>query len=214
MWKKRVEQIASDNLHGASFLLQQAVELFEKIDSKQVAKEAAFALQNAKPFMAPLYNFSKHILQNVSNYKDEARTFFENEREEQKRVVEKAQELFFDGCCVLTHSYSSLVAETLIKASRKFKIKVYCTESRPMREGVELAKKLLQNGIETRLIVDAAAGWTTKRCDFVLFGADGIGTFGLVHKLGSYPIALSANHNRIPVYSIATTARQIGRAHV
>ncbi len=103
-----------------------------------------------------------------------------------------------DNSVVLVHSYSTSVLKTLEKAHLQGKIKkVIVTESRPGSEGLVMAEKLDELGIQTVLIVDSAVNYVMRDVSIVLLGAEAITANGaLVNKVGSSVISLIAYHKR------------------
>ena len=112
---------------------------------------------------------------------------------------------------VLTHSYSSLVLKALIDASHEGKeFEVICTESRPNFEGLQMARKLSDSGIKVQVQIDSAAVYTLKDVDLVLVGADCLTPFGLVNKVGTYGLALSARERKVHFYALCGTDKLLG----
>lgn len=102
---------------------------------------------------------------------------------------------------VLTHSISSTVLEVLKRLPRT---EVVVTESRPGREGWELAATLAAEGIAVRYITDAQAGLFVAEVDAVIVGADALlGDGTLVNKAGTYLLALAAQDQGKPFYVCA-----------
>ncbi|NLE04981.1 MAG: hypothetical protein GX638_09285 [Crenarchaeota archaeon] len=70
--------------------------------------------------------------------------------------------------------------------------KVIVAESRPLLEGLNFANRLLDFGIPVTIVVDAGLGFFSKNATFALVGADTVQSDGsLVHKIGTYPLALA-----------------------
>ena len=200
-WQKEFEKIASDNLHGASWLLRQAAEVLRHVPAKQ-RPLAIKMLPTLQPWMASFYNLS-HALQNSDDFEEALdRVFFDEERQREK-IVQKAAGMM-RGKKILTHSFSSMVYEALLLARD---VEVIATRSAPLMEGERMAERLLQKDIRVVVIEDGAAGYVMEDVDMVFFGADGIGDFGLVHKIGSFPIALAAKYCGKPLYALATGSK-------
>ncbi len=89
-------------------------------------------------------------------------------------------------------------------------IHVFLDETRPRLQGARLsAWELQQWKIPFTLIADNAAGHFLRhgRINLVLFGADRIARNGdVANKVGSYPLAVVAHENGVPVYSVAPTS--------
>ncbi len=90
------------------------------------------------------------------------------------------------------------------------KVHVWVDETRPRLQGARLtAWELMQDGIPMTLIADNTAGhlMRTGRVDVVLFGADRVAANGdVANKVGSYHLAVLAQENGIPCYSVAPTS--------
>jgi len=205
-FEKEIEKIKKDNIHGAVYLTKKAVKIVENIKNIQDLKKAIKLLKEAQPHMASIYNFAIFIEKNLKNdIKILSKKWLEDFERANDKVIKKASKLIKNKK-VLTHSFSSLVYKAFIEAKKQgFEFEVYCTESRPKNEGVVLAQKLCEEGIKCTLILDAAAPFLVKDVDLVLIGADGIGDFGLIHKVGTYPIALAAKEFKKDIYSLSTS---------
>ncbi len=204
MWQKEIEAIENDTLHGATYLTKKAAHLLASLHPSQ-AKEAAKRLLHIQPCMAPLYNLAHDFLQTpVSDPKTFCKEWWQAFEKENALIVSKAAKMVA-GKRILTHSFSSMVHDAIVSSST---LQVLCTESRPKNEGVALAQKLCSKGIQTKLIIDGAAPFMVARVDMVLLGADGIGDFGFVHKIGTYAIALAAKKERVPLVVMAGEKRR------
>ncbi|MCX8202383.1 MAG: S-methyl-5-thioribose-1-phosphate isomerase [Candidatus Micrarchaeota archaeon] len=118
------------------------------------------------------------------------------------KITEYGSELIWDGQTILTHCHSTTVNSILVRASKKKKIKVYCTETRPLYQGHKTAKELASAKVDVTMIVDSAVKYIMKDVDLVMVGADAIATDGsLYNKIGTSTIATVANDMKIPFYS-------------
>ncbi len=213
-WKKEIENIQNDNKNGATFLTLAAIKIVKEMSIKKCKKEdikiALKFLMSVQPMMASIYNFvyrlSKFAELDYEEIIKYCKAFEKEFKEANERVAKNSLKCFKNNRAVLTHSFSSLVYNSFLEAKKAgFEFEVICSESRPKNEGVELAEKLCKEGIKTTLVTDAAAPFFAKDVDIVLFGADGVGDFGLVHKVGSYAIALAAKKSNVKVVSLAPT---------
>jgi translation initiation factor 2B subunit (eIF-2B alpha/beta/delta family) len=84
---------------------------------------------------------------------------------------------------------------------------VICSESRPMNEGLNLARKLDQQGIKTTLIVDSAIYSFLSESDLIFVGADAISKYGLVNKIGTYGLAIAGKKIGIKFYTLCNTKK-------
>jgi len=86
----------------------------------------------------------------------------------------------------------------------------YACETRPRLQGARLtAWEFLRNGIPFKLLADGAAAYLMSRgdVDAVLAGADRIAANGdSANKIGTYALAVAANHHGIPMYIVAPTS--------
>ncbi len=194
MWKEKLQQIASDNVHGATYLTKELLELLCSLEG-QVLQEALKEARRIQPMMASIYN----LVRSFKGEKEVCKRWWKEFEAANERVVQKAA-VMMEGKAVMTHSFSSLVYEAILLARPK---KVICTISAPKNEGADLAQKLCEAGIESELIVDAAMGLKVKEVDAIFIGADGVGSFGVVHKVGTLPLALLAKEFQKPLYSLA-----------
>jgi methylthioribose-1-phosphate isomerase len=87
------------------------------------------------------------------------------------------------------------------------KPRAYACETRPLLQGARLNYlELRRAGVDTTLIVDAAAATTMKErgIDLVIAGADRIASNGdTANKIGTYALAILAAHHGIPFYVAA-----------
>jgi methylthioribose-1-phosphate isomerase len=86
------------------------------------------------------------------------------------------------------------------------RLHVLVDETRPRLQGARLtAWELSQYGIPYDIIADGAAGYflRTGKVQKVLFGADRVAANGdVANKIGTYPLALAASDNGVPVYAV------------
>ena len=178
-------------------------------------------LIKSQPSMAPFFHLANTLLLAAEGHddleemkeasKEALRELVVHLQESVARISRIARGLIPEGARVLTHSHSSTVLRTLIDAKEGGKdFEVVCTESRPMCEGFQLAKKLSENRIKVRLEIDCAAPYTMKDIDVVLVGADCITPYGLVAKVGTYSLAISAKEKGIHFYALCGTEKLLG----
>jgi translation initiation factor eIF-2B subunit delta len=166
--------------------------------------EAARALVQAQPAMAPIFTLANRVLLAGGERTPAVCHDFLSRIETAGRAAgEHAASLIRPGASVLTHSFSSTVLGALLLANRAGRrFDVICTESRPVGEGAELAKRLAREGVSVRLVVDAAAYSFLRECRLVLVGADAVGRRGLVNKIGTAAVALAARALGVRVYAV------------
>jgi len=178
-------------------------------------------LIDSQPSMAPFFHLANNLLlaaegqpdieEMKRSSKEATKSFILHLQTSTEQISKIAGGLIPEGAKVLTHSYSSTVLRTFIDASREGKaFEVLCTESRPICEGFQLAKKLSEHHIKVQLQVDCAAAYVMKDVDLVLVGADCITPYGLVSKVGTYGLAVSAKERGIQFYALCGTEKLLG----
>ncbi len=217
-FSEKIERIRSDSVHGASFLALEALKAFRELARSGVPitmlRSAALSIAKSRPMMAALFRIGNELLlfmeregdaKEAAYYCDEIAKRIELASEAASRL---AADYITERGTILTHSYSSAVERSLKSALPVgAAIHLFCTESRPANEGRRLADSICKAGIDTTLVVDAAAPYLCKRADLVLFGADGIGSFGLVHKIGTFAISMAAKEYGVEVAVVAESMK-------
>ena len=124
--------------------------------------------------------------------------------------------LLKNGDTVLTHcnagalatsEFGTALAPIYTAAEQGMKIKVFADETRPLLQGSRLTVwELMQAGINTTLICDnmAASLMRAGKITGVVVGADRIAMNGdTANKIGTYGVAVLAQHHKIPFYIAA-----------
>jgi translation initiation factor 2B subunit (eIF-2B alpha/beta/delta family) len=216
--KSAIEAIAADNRTGASTLCLQAAEALigfvESAHNDGFASDmqtAAVALAQAQPAMAPLFRLANDVLLAAPDRRqviEACREFIARINGSDAIIARTAQSIVPESGIILTHSFSRTVLTTLFAAHRNGKHpRVVATESRPVGEGLALARTLADAGFETVLIVDAAAGRWMAETNVILVGADAVAGDGIVNKIGTSLIARAAAAEGRPVYSLCSTEK-------
>lgn len=137
---------------------------------------------------------------NVMIYKDLVNTSGNKVSELGSNIIQK-------GDTILTNSYSTMVLKIIEGCIlRKKDVTVCIAETRPRYQGIKMATQLVEKGIKTKIVVDAAVRHVMKDVDIALVGADAVSSDGsVISKIGSSLIALSAHEARIPFYVAAPT---------
>ncbi|MBD3190073.1 MAG: S-methyl-5-thioribose-1-phosphate isomerase [Candidatus Heimdallarchaeota archaeon] len=137
----------------------------------------------------------KRVKKNIS----ETRSKFIKLIEEGKQKIAEIGARRVSGT-ILTHCHSS-TAMGIILQSKDDIDRVYVTETRPRYQGRITAQELLDEGLDTIMIVDSAARYFMKEIDYVLVGADVITSEGnVINKIGTATMSLIAHEARIPLY--------------
>ncbi|MFB6073036.1 MAG: translation initiation factor eIF-2B [Halobacterium sp.] len=116
-----------------------------------------------------------------------------------------------DGQTLLTHDYSSTVLEALELAAQDGKhLEVFVTEARPRHLGRKTARTLAAiDRIEPTLVVDGASGYYLGDCDRVLLGMDCIVGDTYYNRVGTYPLAATADDAGTPVTVSGSSAKLV-----
>jgi eIF-2B alpha/beta/delta-like uncharacterized protein len=225
-----LQEIQEDRTTGAVELVKKGVDTIALFISNFSGDSSLFfheliriskILIDSQPTMAPFFNLANVLLLSAEDRQDleemKQRTknaikeFVLHIQSAAEQVSKIARGLIPEGSRVLTHSYSSTVLRILTDMKEEGKrFEVICTESRPMYEGFQLAKKLNESHIKVQLLIDSAAADTMKEVDLVLVGADCLTPLGLVNKVGTYGLALSAKEKGIPFYALCGTDKLLG----
>jgi methylthioribose-1-phosphate isomerase len=145
--------------------------------------------------------------------RDTADRLWADDREMCRRIGEAGLSLVPDGSTVLTHCNAGALATggigtALAPIYRAHElgrsVRVIVGETRPVGQGARLtAWELHRAGVPATVVVDGATGSLMRdaRIDVVLVGADRVARNGdTANKIGTYSLAVLAQHHRIPVY--------------
>ncbi len=216
-----VEAIRADNRSGAVELAMRAAEvLAEAADAEPfhaVVEATCRELLKAQPSMAPMVNLGNAALWYGTSPRALRRVcarFVEELRASGEAIAREAAKLLAGARCVMTYSASRTVLEALAEAWEGSKGGlVLCTESRPMGEGLDLARKLAGAGIRARLGIDAAMLDYVEQADIAVVGADAVTGSGVVNKRGTALLALAARHAGKKLYALAGTQKFVPHAY-
>ncbi|WP_246982847.1 translation initiation factor eIF-2B [Halorientalis marina] len=232
MIDETVEEIEQMQTHSSSVVAVKAAEALRELADAEFPTVEEFvqslernssALRRANPSHASLHNAQRDIVESVTDADPDSVAAAQAElRAAIDRVVERVQQgksraaenavsLFSDGTTVLTHDYSSTVLEAIERAAQEgTHLEVYVTEARPRYLGRKTARVLSGiDRIETHLVVDSAAGHFLPECDRVVTGMDCIVEDTLYNRIGTYPIATTANDVGVPVTVVGNGAKVI-----
>jgi translation initiation factor 2B subunit (eIF-2B alpha/beta/delta family) len=224
----RIGALRNDNSSGAGALaevageiLTRVVDLGRSVPSLELRSRilaAGKAIIKAQPAMAPVYTIVNDVLGTLAEsgndadlagrIRERAHRFSAALRAASEAAALNAASLIAEGSTVVTHSRSSVVEGALRRAAQEGKtFSVVCTESRPTGEGRELAESLSSAGISTTLVIDAAVPSFVTKDTVVMVGADALSVHGLVNKIGTRVLALTAHTVHTPMYVATTTHR-------
>ena len=233
MIDETVRQIEEMETQSASVVAAQAAEALRELAERDAPTVEEFvrlvdqnssALRRANPSHAPLHTTQKRIVEAVTDAdadsveaaKEALLDAIESvvtEIESSKQLAaEHAAELIDDGDVLLAHENSSTVMATLETALEDgTEFDLYVTESRPNFLGRRTARQLRdRDGVDVTLIVDSAAGYYLSECDRVFAGMNCLIDERVYNRVGTYPIAATANDQGVPVTIVASSSKFIG----
>jgi translation initiation factor 2B subunit (eIF-2B alpha/beta/delta family) len=196
----RVESVASDTSHGASWLAKEALEtLVEAVELGEDPLETARALVRARPAIGSIAGAMGRALvagRTPEQLVEEAHAVIAGrERAAATIAVILAPDL--TERIVMTHSASATAREALIHAQAE---RVVCTVSDPVGEGRAFSEELADAGLATDLVADEDAGHAVGTVDLLLLGADTVFRDGsLVNKIKTHGLVKAARKAGVPV---------------
>lgn len=226
-WARLLRQIKQDRRSGASALLGRAIEagrLFlvatRPLSSDRLGPllvRFTRLLTASQPSMAPLLNLANVLWLGAGDRADSLRwvrlhgamvAFADGVDQGLAKTIRHGARLVKSGSLVLTYSHSTAVRMALLHAlaaGRRFE--VVCSESRPMNEGVDLARRLAFAGVPVHMTTDAALPGWVEQADLLLVGADAVIETDVVNKVGTEPLARAARRARVPGYVLADSSK-------
>ncbi|GAB6860686.1 NUDIX domain-containing protein [Haloplanus litoreus] len=207
-----VETVASDDTHGAAWISVRALEVLRDraavADDEAAVASVARALRDARPSMAAVANRVNRVMsggdRTPGTVRDRAAAAAEAALDADDAAAATAAERC--GVSVVTLSQSGTVRAALDRARPA----VLIGESRPAREGTDVAASLADAELDVTLTTEAAlpAELAARAPDSVLVGADAVLADGsVVNKVGTRGLALAAAREDVPVYVVAAAAK-------
>lgn len=227
---RRIENIRLDHRSGSAELALKALDVFKVFatSANNLTLEEyrgrleliARRLVEAQPEMVALVNVSNSLLlqtervRSLDEIEEQIRSFclvFEKRiKTSVLKVAAQALKLIKEGSEIITYSRSSTVEATLIAAKKKGKdFRVICPESRPLCEGITLAKRLGRIGIAVTVTTDAAAFASVGKATIVLVGADAVTSHYIVNKVGTSVLARNARARKVPLYVLCGSEKYV-----
>jgi len=201
------------------------------VDDLRVDLEvAANVLGEARPTAVNLVWALKRIMRTTENATGdtddlrtavlvEAQKIADEDVEINKRMAEYGAALIEDGDTVIHHCNTGALATVdwgtalgVIRTAHESgkRVHVLVDETRPRLQGARLtAWELERYGIPYEIISDNAAGYFLRsgQVQKVFFGADRVAANGdVANKIGTYMLALAADDNDVPAYSVVPTS--------
>ena len=146
----------------------------------------------------------------------EAKSIHDEDRAMCHAIGQHGAELLFDGMGIITHcnagglatsEYGTALSLFFTAQDQGKELTVFVDETRPLLQGARLtAWELLRRNISTVLICDNMAAQVMRegKAQVVVTGADRIAANGdTANKIGTYGLAILAQHHGIPFYVAA-----------
>jgi len=197
-------------------------------EMKILLQEAADALIKARPTAVNLVWAVRRIEKTFEQAQDhqpveifkrllhEAKVIHEEDIKNNRIIGLNGAELIPPKASILTHcnagalatgGYGTALGVIRAAVEEGKDIHVFVDETRPLLQGARItAYELYHDDISATLITDSMAGYLMYRnmVDLVVVGADRIAANGdTANKIGTYSLAVLANHHEIPFYVAA-----------
>jgi translation initiation factor eIF-2B subunit delta len=208
--------IRGDRLSGASTLacnaslmLKMVCERCRGTEMQSDLEDFALSLIRTQPNMGSIWNLANGILhhstdpESLISFCDSMVT---HHRQSTPIMADHASRII-EGKRVLTTSSSSAVFHSLAKAASRSSISAFVCESRPMREGVLMARELSNIGVASTVIADAALALYSSKADIAVVGADTVNKEGVIGKIGLVHLAMACERAGIPLVLLADTSK-------
>ena len=225
-WERLLERIGRDRRSGASILLADGIEAARLFlhavrplrpePLTRALEKFTLRLTVSQPSMAPFFTLANALWLAVEQegrlgwqtLHDALIRFADETDRALEATVRRSAALVRSRSVVLTYSNSTAVRLALWRAMAEGNaFVVTCSESRPMNEGVALAKFLADRGIPVYLVVDAGLSDWLGIADLVLVGADAVFSQGIVNKIGTEPLLQATRRLGIPAYVLADSCK-------
>lgn len=227
---RRIEELETQSSSGVA--VEAATALRELLDREYRTVEEfereiernSNVLRGANHSHAPLHTTQQRIREAVTDAGPEsvaeAKAALDDAIDDVVTEVEASKEaaairaanLLAEGDVVLTHSNSSTVTMALEYAARSgTAFDLYVTEARPNFFGRKPARHFAEfEEVAVTMIVDAAAGHVLPSCDRVLVGMNCIVEDTVYNRVGTFPIAATAQTVGVPVTVVGSSSKFIG----
>ncbi len=222
-----INDIKYDTSSGATQLTKQSIHTILQLIELSSAessdallnqiKAALHKLVNAQPCMASIFSYANKLLLHLNEKpkttiedieketKQFSHQFIQNLTTTTKNLYQFIKPILSQKKHIFTFSASSTVKTLLQIAHNKgHTFTVHCSESRPTKEGIILAKNLADYGIQTIISTDAYLFSTISEANLILIGADSITMQGIYHKMGTNALASLASYYHIPLYCVSS----------
>ena len=231
-WSVEIDSLRRDNRSGSEEITTHAIELLIDVIGDEFPTGAtAYSrwllrlgrdLVAAQPSMGSVFRLANDLLwacdgiQDAALVRQTALEFLQDYSFKAgaalDQLTSRGVQALKDAKVVLTYSRSSTVLSVLSALAKGgSKLRVLCSEARPMLEGQTLASELGWAGIPVTLGVDMALfGWLDD-ADALVVGADSVSNEGVVNKIGTAALIKAAYDREIPRLVLCTTFKFLPR---
>ncbi|KAG8893102.1 translation initiation factor eIF-2B subunit alpha, partial [Tulasnella sp. 408] len=129
-------------------------------------------------------DFSRDFSHHKAELVRQGKEYAETAQSSRDKIAEHAFGFIKEDAVILTHSYSRVVMQALLKANKRKRISVYVTEARPKGLG--------------------AVAYCMDKVDLVLVGSEAVvESGGLINAVGTLSMAIIAKAANKPLYALA-----------
>ncbi|TQQ82593.1 translation initiation factor eIF-2B [Halonotius terrestris] len=231
MINETVEEIQGMHSHSSSTIAIKATEALSELLDREYASVDEFeldlernagALRRANPSHASLHNAVWAVQRAVVDAADTVEESKELTRDMidrviddietgKKRAAKNAADTFDDGETFMTHDFSSTALSAVeTAADAGTQLTAYVKETRPRYIGRGTARMLAEiDPVDPHLMVDNAMGHYLPECDRVVIGMDCIVDDTLYNRVGTLPLAATAQKLGVEVVVVGSGAKVI-----
>lgn len=184
--------------------------------SRPTAVNLVWAIERMRRAIEGDFADAAEIAERLASEADE---IYDEDRRMCRAIGEHAATLLTDGDAVITHcnagalatgGIGTALAPVYVATETGRTVRVFADETRPLLQGSRLtAWELSQAGIEVTVLADNMAGalFASDPPDIVFVGSDRIAANGdVANKIGTYGLAVLAQHHGVPFYVLAPTS--------
>jgi translation initiation factor 2B subunit (eIF-2B alpha/beta/delta family) len=231
---EKINRIAGDTTHGASWLTKQAIGILNLTARESRAqtigefvdeiRQVTLAVAKARPSMVSLANYANFFLAQILEAREQkdlpalksyaltkGLELAKNSKQAFSKTIEYASSIIKDTDTVATCSYSSTVCQVLEVAKRKgtsFQVIIAQSSFGNTNYGDILAAELATCSIPTQIIADKDIHRQIARATKALIGADTITADGnLINGTPSLALARASRTKQVPLFVVCETSK-------
>lgn len=154
-------------------------------------------------------------LEEVKNILSDSIEAYTEERIEfaDKAICKHASSKIMEGDVILTYARNDLIQMLLLNQEKKFR--VILVDSRPLLEGKDMLKKLIDAGIECTFVLLNSLSYVMKEVTKVFLGASALMSNGsILSRVGTASVAMMARSYNVPVLVCCETYKISSRVQL